>query len=67
MARKNIASGNDRVAVQAGRVTDGKPQKKSGKSTDEEPGSVTNVCTGDARVGVQAHTITGGLTVSWER
>ncbi|WP_012182119.1 hypothetical protein [Salinispora arenicola] len=62
MGRTNRASGNDRVAVQAGQITGRRDTSKSAKS-DDKPGRVENICTGNARVGKQADTVTGGLTI----
>ncbi|GAB7049513.1 hypothetical protein [Catenuloplanes indicus] len=65
MARKNtrnVASGNDSIGVQVGRVVD------SPASKDEKPGESggmrnTNVSKGNARVGVQADTVTGPIVI----
>ena len=58
MGRKNTASGNDVVAVQAGTT---KRADKAPKQDREKTGPAVNVRKGNARVGVQTDTITGGL------
>lgn len=66
MVKKNVTSSGF-TPVQVGRVVDGekakKPEKKAEKPAPEETGegTVTNVRSGNARVGKQAGTITGGI------
>lgn len=65
--RVNIASGNDRVAVQAGHVGGGSGESEDTRPEMDQPadggGTVTNIVTGNARVGVQADVINGDLTI----
>lgn len=67
---KNVASGNDRVAVQAGRVGggEGKDTSSEDKSTEERPtdgGTVKNIVTGNAKVGVQADVVGDVTIIRW--
>ena len=51
--KKNVASGNDVVAMQVGQVTGRRPDESP--EPDPAPtGGTTNICTGNARVGMQA-------------
>ncbi|THJ74939.1 hypothetical protein [Candidatus Frankia alpina] len=69
MAR-NIASGNDNVPVQVGRVL-GRSRSAQDDATpppastgqDDAPTTNTNIRSGNARVGRQADVIDGGLTI----
>ncbi|XVV14416.1 hypothetical protein ACQP2X_08755 [Actinoplanes sp. CA-131856] len=69
MGRKptvNIASGNDTVAVQAGQV--GSAGRSKDPKTPKPPagkGRVTNVVSGNARVGVQTDGVIGDITISF--
>lgn len=65
MAR-NVASGDDRVDLQVGKVGGKRPQD-DGKDTAKGRGKTTNICTGNARVGVQTDVVNGDLTIRWER
>ena len=70
MARKphvNIASGDDRVAMQAGRVTSGKAKTDPAKTDKVKPskGRTVNVVTGNARVGVQTDRVDGPITITF--
>lgn len=66
----NRASGNDRVAIQVGRVL-GRPKadadrdetSDSKEKAAREPGAPVNIRSGDARVGVQADDIHGDVTI----
>ncbi|MER5420292.1 hypothetical protein [Streptosporangium roseum] len=70
MGKKNIAS-TGFTPVQVGRVVDGEKAKKPAKA--EKPakaadeGTVTNVRSGNAKVGRQADEIHGGLTIRMPR
>lgn len=58
-SKRNVASGNDHVAIQVGHATgrrDSKPAK------DTTPTRTQNVRTGNARVGRQVDEIRGDLT-----
>ena len=59
MAKKNVASGNDVVAVQVGTVRGrSRPAgSEEPKTTPSRDTSVTNVRSGNAKVGVQADEI----------
>lgn len=65
----NVATGDDLIAVQVGQL--GGPSGRGGEPvTDqhtgpEEPsqGTTTNIRCGNARVGMQADVITGGITI----
>ncbi len=63
---KNIASGSDRVPVQAGQVK-GRDDKAAPKRGKEKPasrgGKATNTRTGDATVGLQADEIVGDVVI----
>ncbi|MFY1593076.1 hypothetical protein [Micromonospora sp. WMMD737] len=61
--RTNVASGTDRVAVQAGEVTGRRDTSKTPKDTDTKPGRTENTVTGNARVGIQADTVTGPIRI----
>jgi len=65
MGRTNIASGNDRVAVQVGRVTDEDDGAAASERNEPSGGATTveNVRSGNARVRVQADEIHGGLRI----
>ncbi|MDM4720127.1 hypothetical protein QTQ03_26540 [Micromonospora sp. WMMA1363] len=65
MGRTNRASGNDRVAVQAGQVFGRRDTgSKTPKDTsDTTPGRTENIRAGRATVGRQADEIRGGLTI----
>jgi len=65
MAKKNVAKGNDRVAVQAGVVHDKDKAPKSGKQA--RPEAVKNVRSGNATVGAQVDEIRGGLNFTRRR
>lgn len=63
MGRKNVADGNDRVAVQAGQVLGKKnPKADSPKTDTSKSGRTENVRSGNARVGRQVDEIRGGLS-----
>lgn len=65
MAKKNVASGNDVVAVQIGTVHGKSKNAKANK--DQEPTVPTesaktkNIRSGDAQVGAQVDEIHGGI------
>ncbi|MGN9767461.1 hypothetical protein ACTMS2_20150 [Micromonospora sp. SD12] len=61
--RTNVASGSDRVAVQAGEVTGRRDTSKTPKDTGTKPGRTENTVTGNARVGIQADTVTGPIRI----
>jgi|HigsolmetaAR206D_1030411.scaffolds.fasta_scaffold05711_1 hypothetical protein len=70
MGRKNVAGGNDRVALQVGVVLGrrGKPATQPGSATPAGSAApattrVVNVRSGNARVGKQADVIAGDLHV----
>ncbi|MDP9798308.1 hypothetical protein J2S43_006820 [Catenuloplanes nepalensis] len=69
MARKNVnrASGNDSVDIQVGRVAESRTSKDKSKDkpTPGESGEMrnTNVTRGNARVGVQADTVSGPIVI----
>ncbi|MEU4371826.1 hypothetical protein [Micromonospora chersina] len=65
MGRTNRASGNDRIAVQAGQITGRRDTSKPAKDTpaDDKPSRVENTVTGNARVGIQADTVTGPIHI----
>ncbi|HEX5740313.1 MAG TPA: hypothetical protein VFY17_02025 [Pilimelia sp.] len=63
MGRINRASGTDRVAVQVGEVKPASKTSKPTPPTDTTPGRTENTRTGNARVGKQTDTVTGGLTI----
>ncbi|MEW2379301.1 hypothetical protein AB0883_24820 [Micromonospora sp. NPDC047812] len=63
MGKRNVASGNDRVAVQAGEVTSRRDTSKTPKDTDTKPARTENTVTGNARVGIQADTVTGPIRI----
>ena len=69
MARKphvNIASGDDRVDFQAGRVTSGSKAKTDPpKTAKAKPGRTVNIVSGNARVGVQTDRINGPITITF--
>jgi hypothetical protein len=64
VGRFNVACGNDRVAVQ-GHVTgrSHRDQPDTAPDPDTAPGETVNIRSGNARVGRQANTITGNLTI----
>ncbi|MFF0720443.1 hypothetical protein [Micromonospora sp. NPDC003816] len=64
-SKRNVASGTDRVAVQAGQVHGRRDTSKSADTTTAETGPVRteNVRSGNARVGQQADVVTGGLHI----
>lgn len=59
---KNVASGNDRVAIQVGQVLSSKAPKDS-TPKDTGPVTTTNTRSGNARVGRQVDEIHGGLNL----
>ncbi|WP_089157932.1 hypothetical protein [Micromonospora sp. NBS 11-29] len=61
MGKRNVASGNDVVAVQAGHIggRSSKTPKPPADNTTEQAGTIRNVRSGNARVGRQVDTITG--------
>lgn len=65
MGKKNIAS-TGFTPVQVGRVVDGEKAKKPAKAETGE-GAVTNVRSGNAKVGRQDDVITGGLNIRMPR
>jgi hypothetical protein len=69
MAR-NVASGNDRVAVQVGRVVAADERPKDEPARTKPPagtggGKTKNVVEGNAKVGRQEDVIKGGLNICW--
>lgn len=72
MVRKtNVASGDDRVAIQVGKV--GRSPRRADRTETETPATgtpstggerVSNVRRGNARVGRQVDVITGDLNIS---
>jgi hypothetical protein len=67
MAKINRASGNDVIAVQVGEQRPASERPERPADTAETSGTTTNIRSGNARVGRQAGTITGGLTVGERR
>ncbi|WP_320069561.1 hypothetical protein [Micromonospora sp. RTGN7] len=68
MGRTNRASGNDRIDVQAGQIHGRSESSKPAKDTtkdDDKPGRSTNTVTGNARVGIQADTVTGPIRIQF--
>lgn len=65
MGKRNVADGNDRVAVQVGRIEPAGDRDRSGrdKAARTEAGATTNTRSGNATVGRQEDTITGGLNI----
>ncbi|MFI6388688.1 hypothetical protein [Nonomuraea sp. NPDC050540] len=63
MAKNTARSGF--TAIQVGSV--GPKDAKKAKNKPEAKGSVVNVCTGGARVGVQADVVVGDLTIDLSR
>ena len=63
--RTNVASGDDVVAVQAGTVDSG--ESKAPKAKGQAEGRTINVRSGNAKVGVQAEEIAGGISFRWRR
>ncbi|MBB4917421.1 hypothetical protein [Streptosporangium saharense] len=63
MGKTNITTGGY-LAVQIGRVapTDDRPTPEE-TETDAAPGAVTNIRSGNARVGHQTDVITGDVTI----
>ncbi|MEH1017850.1 hypothetical protein V6U90_32910 [Micromonospora sp. CPCC 206060] len=64
-SKRNVASGNDRVAIQVGQVTgrhDTGKTPEDTSTTNTGPVRTENTCTGNATVGRQADEIRGGLT-----
>ncbi|MEV4762561.1 hypothetical protein AB0J89_07980 [Micromonospora chokoriensis] len=65
-SKKNVASGTDRVAVQAGQVHGRRDASKTSKDTpktDPTPVRSENVRSGNARVGRQVDVISGDLHI----
>ncbi|MEU8199326.1 hypothetical protein AB0C10_36635 [Microbispora amethystogenes] len=64
---KNVASGDDRVAVQVGRVGGGKDKDKPAEKrpAGDGDGTVKNIVTGNAKVGVQADVVGNVTIVGW--
>ncbi|MEU5549185.1 hypothetical protein ABZ738_05400 [Micromonospora sp. NPDC047793] len=62
MGNRNVASGNDHVAVQAGQVL-GNKTPKAARPEASEAGHTDNVRSGNATVGRQVDEIRGGLTI----
>lgn len=65
MAKKNVASGRDNVAVQAGTVYDGQSktaEAEESKAASAKDAKTSNVRSGNAKVGVQADEISGGIS-----
>ncbi|NJP34148.1 hypothetical protein [Micromonospora thermarum] len=63
-SKHNVASGNDRVAVQVGQVHGRRATgKDTPKTADTTAGRTENVRSGNARVGRQVDEIRGGLTI----
>ncbi|MFI7217893.1 hypothetical protein [Micromonospora maritima] len=63
-SKRNVASGNDRVAVQAGQVHGRRDAgKKDTPKVDPTPGRSENVRSGNARVGRQVDVISGDLHI----
>ncbi|MFX0593485.1 hypothetical protein [Melissospora conviva] len=62
MGKRNVASGNDVVAIQAGHIG-GRSSKTAKPAADKntEQVTTTNTRSGNARVGQQADSIDGGL------
>ncbi|AGZ39603.1 hypothetical protein [Actinoplanes friuliensis] len=62
----NIASGNDTVPVQAGKVT-GRPAKKdpAKPAKTAKGGGATNVVSGNARVGMQSDRVNGSISITF--
>lgn len=68
MAREpkvNIASGDDKVAMQVGRVTGGKAKTDRPKTDKPKPGRTVNIVAGNARVGVQTDRVDGPITITF--
>ncbi|WP_018223925.1 hypothetical protein [Salinispora pacifica] len=59
MGKRNIASGNDRVAIQAGQIKGGKSESGDSRRSGES----TNIRSGNARVGRQHDRIDGDLNI----
>lgn len=68
MSKKNVASGNDRVALQVGRIIPpGDDSEEQPTTGQPRPGRAQNICDGNAQVGAQADTINGPLTIIMRR
>ncbi|MEH1017863.1 hypothetical protein V6U90_32975 [Micromonospora sp. CPCC 206060] len=65
MARTNRASGNDRVAIQVGEVKPASSSPKDTTTAEDKPSHAGNTCTGNARVGIQADTVTGPIHITF--
>ncbi|WP_019872718.1 hypothetical protein [Salinispora oceanensis] len=63
MGKRNVASGNDRVAVQAGEVRGRKSTQKAAPPIPAEKVESKSVRRGNATVGRQVDEIRGGLTI----
>lgn len=66
MGRTNRASGNDRIAIQAGQIHGRRDTSKPAKDTpakDDKPCRSENTVSGNARVGIQADTVTGPIHI----
>lgn len=64
MAKKNVVSGRANVAVQVGTVHDRESktaEAEESKAASAKDAKNTNVRSGNAKVGVQADEITGGI------
>jgi hypothetical protein len=60
----NIASGNDRIAIQVGHIGGGQvDDSEPDLEPADDDGRVVNIRSGNARVGMQVDTIEGGLTL----
>jgi hypothetical protein len=64
VGKRNVATGTDQVAIQAGEIRGGKAAKAARPAAAESGGS-TNVRSGTATVGRQEDTITGDIRIGW--
>jgi hypothetical protein len=64
----NIASGDDRVAMQVGQVTGRRTAKTDPVKTSRQAagtGRTVNIVAGNARVGIQADRLDGDITITF--
>ncbi len=60
----NVASGDEYVPFQIGRFATAEERAEAGDAADSGPGTVENIRTGDARVGVQVDEWEGDIDIA---
>ncbi len=66
-ATENVASGNESVGAQVGRVLGGRRTSNTRRNTSgsSSTSTNTNIVSGNARVGCQADVINGNITITF--